>query len=193
MEKINGFWTDANNNKWDALIYSEQEAETQSKTLTNCSGCTGCTGCSGCTRCTRCSDCARCSDCSGCTGCTGCSGCRYCTRCSDCARCSDCSDCLGCRYCSGCTRCARCSGCTGYKTNPARYVSPSIGSRSANTSVYWTTKDDVQVVCGCFRGSLETFEEAVKKTHKNNPVHRKNYLLLISVVRTLINTPYENN
>ena len=34
----------------------------------------------------------------------------------------------------------------------------------SNTTFYWI-KDVVQVVCGCFRGSLQEFEDKVKATY----------------------------
>ena len=41
-----GWYYDDNNNRWDADIYTEAQAEKFSKTLINCSGCSGCSGCS---------------------------------------------------------------------------------------------------------------------------------------------------
>jgi hypothetical protein len=47
-------------------------------------------------------------------------------------------------------------------------VSPKIESRNAQTTVYWTSDNDIQVVCGCFRGNLIQFEKQVKETHEDN-------------------------
>ena len=44
---------------------------------------------------------------------------------------------------------------------------------------------EVQVVCGCFGGSLENFKKAVLETHKNNDVYRKQYLKEIEKVKVL--------
>ena len=63
----NGGYYDDNNNRWDADIYTEAQAENFSKTLTNCSDCSGCRYCSDCSGCSDCSDCSSCSDCSDCS------------------------------------------------------------------------------------------------------------------------------
>ena len=83
--------------------------------------------------------------------CSGCSDCSDCTGCMSCSRCSDCSDCSG---CSGC------SHCTGWKANPQKITSPVMGSRNAQTTVYFNDKR-TEVICGCFKGSLGEFRLAV--------------------------------
>jgi hypothetical protein len=91
------------------------------------------------TNCSYCSRCSRCSDCSGCSGCSGCS------------HCSDCSDCSGCSHCSGCSE---------WEVNPQRIISPILGSRKSQTIVYFDDKR-TEVICGCFRGTLDEFRLAV--------------------------------
>jgi hypothetical protein len=59
-----------------------------------------------------------------------------------------------------------CKRCGGFKENPERIVSPKIGSRNDQTTVYWN-KEKVTVICGCFKGDIEEFEKAVNTTHKN--------------------------
>lgn len=44
---------------------------------------------------------------------------------------------------------------------------------------------EVQIVCGCFRGNLETFEKAVLETHKDNDLYREQYLKEIEKVKVL--------
>jgi hypothetical protein len=39
-----------------------------------------------------------------------------------------------------------------------------MGSNHSNTCVYWA-KDKVQVVCGCFSGTIEEFKNAVNKKY----------------------------
>lgn len=78
MKTVNNYYVDDRNNKWSKSIYTEDQAEKNSKSLINCSDCS---------RCSRCSDCSHCSDCSGCSDCSDC---------SHCSRCCDCSDCSGC-------------------------------------------------------------------------------------------------
>jgi hypothetical protein len=48
-----------------------------------------------------------------------------------------------------------------------------MGSRKSQTTYYWTAEHE-QVVCGCFKGTLQQFKEAVAKTHGENK-HGKDY------------------
>ena len=102
-------------------------------------------------------DCHGCHDCSDCSDCHSC---RNCHNCHNCHSCSNCHDCRNCRNCHGC------HGCHSYETNPERIVSPKLGSRNDHTTVYWVDAN-IQVVCGCFRGDLNTFEQAVYKKYGN--------------------------
>ena len=90
---------------------------------------------------------------------------------------NDCSDCSDCSYCRSCSK---------YKKNPQRIVSSTIGSRGDTTTIYWISGDDIQVVCGCFRGDLSKFREAITKTHNEESIHRKNYLLWLDSVQAYI-------
>jgi hypothetical protein len=119
-----------------------------------------------------------------CSGCRGCSYCRDCSGCSDCSDCSGCRGCSYCRDCRDCRGCRDCSGCSGFKNNPERIVSPVMGSRKSQTAVYWVA-DDIQVVCGCFRGGLVKFREQVIATHGNNE-HGVAYLAWIDRVERYI-------
>ena len=69
-----------------------------------------------------------------------------------------------CSYCRDCSDCSYCRNCSDCSENPQRYTTAKIGSRDSNTTFYWI-KDVVQVVCGCFRGSLQEFEDKVKATY----------------------------
>ena len=84
-----------------------------------------------------------------------------------------------------CTNCTNCRNCTDYKSNPSRYVTPRIGSRNAQTTFYWTSEEDIQVVCGCFRGNLKEFEARVKRVHGDNE-HGLNYKKQIKIVKYLL-------
>jgi hypothetical protein len=55
-----------------------------------------------------------------------------------------------------------------------------IGSRNDTIQVYWLC-DSIQVVCGCFKGSLLSFEKAVDQTHGGNE-HGQRYRQLINQV-----------
>ena len=139
---LNGYWV-IGTNKWDANIYTQEQAEKNAETLINC---------------TNCISCSYCSDCSDCRSCRSCSYCSYC---------SDCSDCSYCSYCSSCRSCSDCSYCSDFKSNPERITSPKIGSRNSQTTYYWNDEKEL-IVCGCFKGTLEEFEAKVKKTHGDN-------------------------
>lgn len=56
-----------------------------------------------------------------------------------------------------------------------------IGSRNAYTAVFHTDKG-IFVQCGCFRGTLDEFEEKVKKTHAGTK-HERDYNALIEFVK----------
>jgi len=179
MKQINNKWIDENNNFWSANIETEESATKKSSTLINCSNCSDCSYCSNCS---YCSGCSYCSDCSGCSGCSGCS---YCSRCSYCSGCSNCSYCSGCSGCFGCSRCSDCSGCSDYKNNPQRYITPFIGRRNSQTSIYWTNKEDVQIICGCWKGTIEEFEKRVKEVHAETE-HLKPYLEQVEIFKMLV-------
>ena len=56
-----------------------------------------------------------------------------------------------------------------------------IGSRNGYTTIFHTDKG-VFVRCGCFKGSLEEFENRVKETHHGNQ-HERDYLALIQFAK----------
>jgi hypothetical protein len=64
-----------------------------------------------------------------------------------------------------------------------------MGSRDAQTTTYWADAL-IQVVCGCFRGTLEEFGTAVEKTHGDN-THGKSYKKYIKIVRAIISMEQE--
>ena len=185
LELKNGRYYDENNNSWNADIESLESATKKSGSLINCSDCRACSDCSYCSACSdcrACRDCRDCSDCSYCSACRACSACSACRACSACSDCRDCSACSDCRYCSACRDCRDCSD---YKSNPCRFVSKKIGSRKSNTTIYWLDGNE-QVICGCFRGNLNEFENAVNKTHANNLTYLSDYTKLIELVRYII-------
>ena len=171
---VNSWYVDENGNKWDADSETAESAEAKSKTLVDCSGCSGCIDCSGCIGCRDCSGCIGCRDC---RNCSCCSGCRDCIDCSGCRDCIDCSGCIGCR---DCIDCIGCSCCRDFKINPQRIVSAKIGSRNDNSVIYWVD-ENVQVVCGCFRGNIPEFKQAIVKMHSGTE-HETAYLKWVSAV-----------
>lgn len=56
-----------------------------------------------------------------------------------------------------------------------------IGSRDKTTTFY-RTEDDVKVTCGCFRGALDEFAEAVKQTH-GGTFYEKEYNAAIELAK----------
>jgi hypothetical protein len=72
------------------------------------------------------------------------------------------------------------------QTNPQRYITQKIGSRNSQTSIYWTNLNDVQIICGCWRGNIEEFEKSVNETHANTE-HLQPYLKQIAIFKTLVN------
>jgi len=160
-------WYDENNNSW----LSEELATLYSPTLTGCTSCIDCGWCDNCSSCNNCSNCRYCNDCIYCKGCNGC---------------YDCRDCNSCNYCRDCRDCISCITCIGFKSNPQRFTSSKIGSRNAQTTIYWVGKN-VQVDCGCFTGNLTEFKNKVEKTHKNNKFG-KQYKKLINLVEHIIKT-----
>ena len=208
---LHGYWV-IETNKWNASIYTKDQAEKYADTLINCTdcidcsncsscsycsdciGCSGCSDCSSCIYCRYCSNCSSCSYCSYCSRCSGCSDCssciycRYCSNCSSCSYCSRCSDCSYCSYCSRCSDCSDCSSCSGFKYNPERITSPKIGSRHQHTTYYWI-KDYEQIVCGCFKGTLEEFEKAVEEKHGDNQhgIDYKNWIVRVKLYKEVTN------
>lgn len=53
-----------------------------------------------------------------------------------------------------------------------------VGSRQDYTTFY-KGGDEIYVRTGCFRGTLKEFKNVVKKKHKFNSVHRKDYIKII--------------
>ena len=100
--------------------------------------------------------------------------------CFNCINCIDCISCSDCRYCSSCRSCRSCSDCSDFKTNPQRITSNKIGSRERQTTYYWNEETE-QIVCGCFKGTLKEFKDAIKKEHNDNK-YSKEYFKWIEAV-----------
>jgi hypothetical protein len=177
MKKINNYWIDSNSNKWYCDLYTEEQADKLSKTLIDCFNCINCSSCRYCSDCSDCHYCRSCRDCSYCSDCSSCSHCRSCRYCSDCSHCSYCRYCSDCSYCRDCSYC---SSCSDFKSNPQRITSHKIGSRESQTTYYWNEEKE-QIVCGCFKGTLQEFKDAIKNEHKDNE-HSKAYFKWIEAV-----------
>jgi hypothetical protein len=209
MKRIGNYWVDSRGNKWSCEVFTKDKALIASKTCINCKNCTDCedcTSCVECVACVRCTNCytsANCVDCVDCTSCTNCTNCRdsrycivctFCNHCGECNNCNvcrhckgcrDCKDCKDCNYCSCCISCLNCESCSDYHSNPARISSPRIGSRHDHTHLYWLG-ENTQVICGCYRGSLEEFEKKVKEVHNDTTRHYEDYISFIDVCKYAI-------
>jgi len=83
---------------------------------------------------------------------------------------------------NNCSRCSGCSGCFDCKENPERIVSKPIGSRKKSTTVYFN-EEEIQVVCGCFHGTLEEFKNQVEETYPDEKnQYRQEYSAFIEKV-----------
>lgn len=167
------------------------------KHCANCSLCTACESCTFCQGCEQCDDCKNCINCTACGACVSCNGCAECTRChasNRCSKCASCRHCTGCRLCNNCISCTACTDCAWCRScrdcdrfykNPQRYLTPRIGSRDSHTQVYWVSPDNVQVICGCFKGNLAEFKKAVVSTHGTN-IFAREYLEQIEIIERLV-------
>ena len=58
-----------------------------------------------------------------------------------------------------------------------------IGSRNDTTTFFRSKENQISVICGCFKGTIEEFEEKVKNTHKGNKHHQDVYLQSIKLAK----------
>lgn len=133
-----------------------------------------------------CWNCVRCENCIDCTDCKRCLRCHRCENCSDCSQCIRCTSCKSCVSCPDCVNCSSCVECSYFTSNPQRIVSPVLGSRSEQTTYYWTETYE-QVVCGCFIGTLDEFRQAVLDRHGFGSEHGTAYLKWIETVKAYKN------
>ena len=60
-----------------------------------------------------------------------------------------------------------------------------IGSRNGTTTFFACKDKEIRVACGCFFGTLDEFEKAVRETHGENE-HAKVYMLAIEMAKARI-------
>jgi len=70
------------------------------------------------------------------------------------------------------------------KSNDILCITP-IGSRNDVTTFFKTKDNNICVKCGCFRGTIDRFLEAVNETHGENK-HAKAYKLACELARVQI-------
>ena len=161
-ELKNGYWY-VGTNRWNADTYTQDQVEMYAEGMINCRNCMNCKYCTNCTNCWYCTDCIDCTDCTNCANCTNCMDCRGCTDCTNCTDCTDCKD------------------CTDFKSNPQHIASPKMGSRNAQTTYYFTDNHE-QIVCGCFKGTLQEFENRINAVHGEDR-HGQDYMKWIKTVK----------
>ena len=66
-----------------------------------------------------------------------------------------------------------------------------VGSRNDTTTFFARKDKQIGVTCGCFSGTIDEFEAAVKKTHGDNE-HGKVYMLAIEMAKLRIKFPEES-
>lgn len=57
-----------------------------------------------------------------------------------------------------------------------------FGSANRHTHAYKTADGEIQVTCGCFKGSLEEFHKKVGKTHAGT-IYEKQYKMIIELIK----------
>ena len=70
----------------------------------------------------------------------------------------------------------------GTKLNSRWVVVAQIGSRKGTT--YYDKANDV-IRCGCFKGTLQEFKEAVEREHSDHPVYLAEYLAAITYIKAI--------
>jgi len=58
-----------------------------------------------------------------------------------------------------------------------------IGSREAYTT-FFKDADNIMVSCGCYKGTIQEFEDKVKETYQDNK-YAKQYLSTINYVKAM--------
>lgn len=204
------YWIDTKtNNKWSRNMYSKAEALELSKTLVMCSYCTDCVDCSFCLDCEACTDCQCCTDCLRCKNCCSSSRCTSCMDSSSCCWCDSCTDCSYCknsRYCEHSLQCDSCANCAGLvrvtgvtndgDTTTGIYgiIGPVMGSRKATPIVQYDDKGNINVIVGCFHGTLDELHAKVKSRYPNKKTkHRRRYLAFIKAVRAFVSAVTDPN
>ena len=58
----------------------------------------------------------------------------------------------------------------------------SVGSESGTLTAYMTKTGEIEITRGCFRGTVDTFVEAVERTHESSRFAEE-YLVLVQYIR----------
>ena len=57
-----------------------------------------------------------------------------------------------------------------------------FGSCNRHTHAYITKSKEVEITCGCFRGSIKEFEEQIHKKHFGT-IYEKQYMAIVNVIK----------
>lgn len=57
-----------------------------------------------------------------------------------------------------------------------------FGSNNRHTHAYMTKSGEVEITCGCFRGSIPEFEQKVHETHKGT-IYERQYMAIIELIK----------
>ena len=57
-----------------------------------------------------------------------------------------------------------------------------FGSYNRHTHAYMTKSGEIEITCGCFKGSINEFEKQVHKTHSGT-IYEKQYMAIINVIK----------
>lgn len=111
LRKINGYWVDKNNNRWDVNEYNYKDAKKISKSMIMCKNCTNCNKCYYCEDCFDCVYCLHCRNCNKCWHNKFCNNLIESNRCENCNNLSYCDDCVLCENLKSCYSCIECEDC----------------------------------------------------------------------------------
>lgn len=70
------------------------------------------------------------------------------------------------------------------------YTAGGFGSQGRTTCFFHMADGSICVRCGCFKGTVDEWENQVKKTHRNG-VLAESYLLIGKAVRAICEKPEE--
>ena len=77
---------------------------------------------------------------------------------------------------------ARIEGSAWINDNDSHCGFDCFGSVNRHTHAYRTKENNIEIRCGCFRGSIEDFEKRVEATHKGT-IYDEQYKAIIKVIK----------
>ena len=77
---------------------------------------------------------------------------------------------------------AQVSGDAKIENNDSHCGFDCFGLSNRHTHAYLTNGNKVEIICGCFKGSIEEFEKKVEETHSGT-LYEKQYKAIIGVIK----------